>query len=296
MRFILCSLLFTCLTLLSQTVEAQRPRFSRGQDLFLAQYDMRPDPDDVHSLAALGSMFVSGEQGLTGINAFGVQGSIGSQRGSQIRVPALFNLVFGSGNWADALGSNRGRAVRRVRRLVVATIRAGGRVWVQEAGQSDFTASWLRQVIDRANGIGRTRTRSQVVVVQHQASFNEGNTSPANLRFVMNNTDYTPIDDGNARFGRGTNRGPNTGQFLSNNTRFIARAISDNNTRFRSRRIWRLANRLLSPVSQFPDFSSITVGGVDYSDCSEALWIFSRASSITTNEQFWSRFVTNVPN
>ncbi len=294
MRHLLVLTLFVGVLAAALDATAQRPRFNRSQDLFLAQYDLRPDPDDVHSIAALGSMLSSGERGLTGINVLAVQGTIGAQRGTQIEVPSLFNRVFGASNWVDALNGNRSAALRTVRRAVVATLNSGGRVWVQEAGQSDFTADWLRQVITFRNRVTRGITRSRVVVVQHQASFNEGNTAPADLRFVMNNADYRPIDDGNARFGVGTNRGPDTGQFLSNNTEFITRATSTANTKVSSRRIWRLADRLLQPVDQFPDFSSISRGGVDYSDCAEALWIFSLASSVQTNADFWSRFVTSV--
>lgn len=155
---------------------------------------------------------------LAGVNYFAVAGAYGGQNSSiYIDEPILFNMSFGAENacWTDA-HSDRTGSVTRVKNLVLPVLNSGGRVWVQEAGQSDFTAAWVRLLV--ADGVNSTVLKSKVVVVQH-STWSEDMTTPADLTYVKNTCDYWAIDDGNTAKPTGDkNRGIKTPGYGSRNT------------------------------------------------------------------------------
>ena len=92
--------LFTVLlTLVTSASSAygQDNHFNQEKDLFIAQFDSIPDPDDIHSQAAVGSILA--HPNFKGVNALGVAGAYGIQIANSKRPyidsTALLNLAFG---------------------------------------------------------------------------------------------------------------------------------------------------------------------------------------------------------
>ena len=148
---------------LNQTVA--RPEFDKSNDLLLAQFDSKPDADDIQAQAALGSMLA--HPNLAGVNCFAVAGAIGTQGGTFIHSEGLFTMAFGAENidWTDA-NSDWPASVTRIKEKVRAVLDAGGTVWVQEAGQSNMTADWValparllrrisNRIINEVRGVNR---------------------------------------------------------------------------------------------------------------------------------------------
>ncbi|KAA1247586.1 hypothetical protein [Aquimarina sp. RZ0] len=262
---------------------APRPFFNKSKDILIAQFDNKPDADDIHSLAAFGCMLRHSD--LRGIKHFGVQGAYGTQGGKFIDATSLFKKVFGS-KWVDAK-KNRNRAVNRIKNVVRPILNSNGKVWVQEAGQSTITKLWIKKLIDE--GVPPSKIKSNVIVVQH-SKWNERHTKRADLNYVKNKATYRPIDDGNAGFGNGPDRGPNTPSYRTVNKSFLKKAKNSRN-RF-AREYWREADKIIKASGFNASHSSIPKGGVDFSDCVENYWIFNtkKANSIAN---FWKRYVTN---
>jgi hypothetical protein len=169
-------------------------------------------------------------------------------------------LAFGD-NWSDAHG-NREHALVTVTALVRKTLEDGGRVWAADAGQSDFTADWLKQIND--SGLAEL-SRDNVHVVQH-SEWNESVTSPDKLAYVKANTNYHRIEDGNM-VGNGT-PGFNTASGHLWKT-----VLADPETG----EMWRIArdigNKYNGKDGRYLN-DSIKAGGMDFSDVAESCWIF----------------------
>lgn len=103
----------------------------------------------------------------------------------------VMNATFGS-TWQDA-GSDWGPAVMNTASAWIDVVDSGGRVFVAEAGVSDFTAAVLDDLSARRPELDMT---ALIIVVQH-AQRNEDETSPAVLTSVIERTTYLRIDDGN---------------------------------------------------------------------------------------------------
>ena len=94
--------------------------------------------------------------------------------------------------WVNA-DANRGAALDATVDAWREVLDSDGRVFVAEGGQSDFTADVVREIQDQVPGFDARR----VVVVQHNTSFNERETNPDDLEFLMDEATYVNIDDGN---------------------------------------------------------------------------------------------------
>ena len=270
------------IVLSSLLASAQRPSFNKNRDLLIAQFDSKPDADDIHSIAALGCMLAHSD--LSGVDYYAVAGAFGRQGGRYIPAPNLFNMAFGAKNqrWTDARNEYN-NSVNRIKNRAKTVLDNGGRVWVQEAGQSDITRDWIQAL--RNDGISANAVKNRVIIVQHSV-WNEDQTTPADLTYVRNNADYRKIADGN-----GNNATPS---YRSTNTSFLNRALSSRNTKARA--LWVEADRVIDASGFDASHSSIPGGGVDFSDCVENWWIFQIGNNANSIAKFWDRYVTNNAN
>ncbi len=323
--------------LLSISAEAGLNRFDREKDLFIAQFDSIPDSDDIHSQAAVGCLLAHPD--FEGVNYFAVAGAYGIQvanpRFQYIDSRELFNRAFGKealasdtaeeraqARWVNAHGriisgvNEDGFAVRSPERMAQLdfaaevvknrakpVLAAGGRVFVMEAGQSDFTADWVAGLI--ADGV--TNTGSNVILVQH-STWNEKHTAGyGKLRFADGHDDwdyihdpsvlrYVQIDDGNHDYGKSRDRGAKTPNYKNFDPCYLVEALDEKNPNQQARALWSLAKQIADDAPY--EGKVIRSGGVDFSDAVEAMWIFDRAdesAGFTTVRGFWDEFVVNAP-
>ena len=247
--------------------------FEIERDLFLAQFDSKTDVDDIHSIAAVATMLADSR--LNGVRYHAVAGAYGTQGGLYIPANELFDAAFGR-DWSDA-HNDFDKAVGEVSGIVANTLQSGGKVWIAEAGQSDFTAAVLKNIND---ALPHLDTTNGVIVVQH-STWNEESTSPANLSYVKNNANYNKIPDGNA-IGNGSPGLRVNKQFNWRN--YIGRsALVD---------IWEMALEIADRYNGSPSRYNnqfIAAGGLDFSDVSEACWIFG-FKEIPNVEAFFETF------
>jgi hypothetical protein len=232
--------------------------FDKSTDLFVPQFDSIPDLDDIQAQAAVGTML--NDSRFNGVNTHAVAGAYGNQSGSYVDSSALFNMAFGSANWSDN-HTNHALALSTVVAKVKAALNAGGDIYVMEAGQSDFTRDWVQQV--KAD-LPSVVTTARIHVYQH-STWNEGQTTPADLTYIKANTDYQKIADGNT-VGNGT-PGFNT---ASSSRWAFANAMPQSGP------MWVEADRLCdiyNPVAAYVN-KNILNGGMDFSDAAEACVIF----------------------
>ncbi len=279
-------LLMVILTTFAEANAQQRPSFNKSKDILIAQFDSKPDIDDIHAQAALGSMLAHDD--LKNVKYYAVAGAIGTQGGRFIDSDALFNMAFGN-NWTDA-DANWSASVNKIKNKVIPILQNGGKVWVQEAGQSDITADWIAEVLKTVNA---ATVKSNVIVVQH-SKWNEDKTTNSDLRYVKNKAKYFAIDDGNAPDGASWgDRGPwGTPEYRNKNKSWINRAKSSPNAK--AKQLWIEADRVIQNHNHFPSHSHISSGGVDYSDCAENWWIFEIGAKANNITKFWNRYVTNT--
>lgn len=163
-------------------------------DLLALHYDIAPDLDDLHAMAA--ACTITSCYQLDPCVVIGAHGE--NQEGAYLgirrnRAIAVANQAFNS--YIDTGGlSNATAAINQTAAKWKATIDRGCDVWVAEGGPSDFT----REVLVRMVQLGCTlnELRNNVHVVQHSI-WNEQQTNNADLAYVKLNTDYIKIDDGN---------------------------------------------------------------------------------------------------
>jgi len=281
------SLLLCPLTSFGQG-RSDRPAFNAAKDILIAQFDSRPDADDVHSQAALGCLLAHSD--FAGVNAYAVSHAWGIQGGHIWDSDELLTEIFGpkgAQNWTDAEEGWQ-QSVDRVVAKVTPILKAGGRVWVQEAGQSDFSRDWVQKLITQDNGISAATTRERVTIVQH-STWNEDHTSEDDLEYVKLNTDYARIDDGNVI-------GNDTPQYKGRRKSRLA-AVSEDNLNTKARKYWNMADSVVLGV-RLPQWTNRDVknGHLDYSDCVENWWIFELGDRASTHDKFWERYVINDPN
>ncbi|MFC1520230.1 hypothetical protein ACFL6Z_11000 [Pseudomonadota bacterium] len=267
--------------------------FNKHHDLFIAQFDSKPDADDIHAIAALGSLLA--HEDSEHINYVAVDGAVGTQGGDYIEASNLFTLAFGQENvtWTSAHKDWK-KSVSFIHDRVLQVLSLGGKAWVQEAGQSDFTRDWVNALIE--SGVSKTLIKNNVIVVQH-SQWNEDKTSPDALEFVKQHTDYQAINDGNKPleiFKRRGRRGPFTPMYVDDDSKWIESAISLNNSKIHARQLWQEAAKVIDKSGFNAKYSSIPKGGVDFSDTVEAWWILDLGQPSISVHAFWQRYVTSV--
>lgn len=280
---------------ISQTGQwpTERPHFNRDSDLLVAQFDLLPDADDVHAIAALGSMLQ--HKDLRKVDYISVAGTTGIQTGDYLNANSLFKMAFGQENlnWTDAR-ANWQQSVLMLRDRVKARLANGGKVWVQEAGQSDFTRDWVEALL--ASGVHPSVIKNNVIVVQH-SDWNEKKTTAEDLAYVKKMTDYRAINDGNKalkKFVRKNRRGAFTPQYVDEHPKWIEKAVSAKNTNEKARQLWTEADKLVKASGFSAKYSVMPQGGVDFSDVVEAWWIFDLGQPAISVHAFWERYVTDV--
>lgn len=263
-----------------------RPYFDQRSDLLIAQFDSKPDEDDIHTQAALGCMLA--HPSFAGINYYAVAGAYGVQKDSFTFIDStdLFNLAFGPENekWTNA-HKDRAASVVRIKTVAKAVLEAGGTVWVQEAGQSDVTADWVAALI--ADGISADLIKDQVIVVQH-SHWNQNNTDKPDLAYVKAKTTYVKLDDGNKDPGTGAYWTPN---FTTKVPAYLDAAKRSSNTVAKA--LWIEADRVCDEVVASWENPRIAAGGLDYSDTVEDWWIFHDETDVRDVASFWTKYVSD---
>ncbi len=251
--------------------------FNVEKDLFLANFDLKTDVDDIHSIAGISTML--NDPRFAEVNYHAVAGTYGIQEGMYIPANELFYLAFGI-NWSDA-HCNFDHALEEVTGLVTKTLANDGKIWIAEAGQSDFTAALLQTINIKYPLLN---TLNRIVVVQH-SDWNESSTDYDNLNFVKQNSSYTKIPDGNET-GNGS-PGLKTAESLN-----ISNYIKDP----KLLEIWKtasdIANKFNGKENRYNN-SAIANGGLDFSDVSETCWIFGY-KHVKDVKMFFKEFSSSI--
>ena len=266
----------------------ERPFFDKNKDLLIAQFDSKPDPDDIHAQAALGSLLL--HKDFKGVKYYAVAGAVGIQKGKFIPSDKLFKMVFGR-KWTNAHTDWEG-SVKKITKKAIAVLNKGGKVWVQEAGQSNITADWIAEVLKT---VSEEIVKANVIVVQH-SKWNEDHTEASDLQYVKEKATYFALDDGNAdKEEAWGNRGPyKTPAYRAKEAKWIKLAKTSPNKK--ARKLWVEADAIITKMfpNGFPhEWSYIHNDGVDYSDCVENWWIFNLGAKADSNSKFWDRYVLN---
>lgn len=98
-------------------------KFDRNRDLLLAMFHSKPDPDDIHSVAGLGTLLKDSR--FANVHFHAVSGAYGIQGGQYIEANRLFDLAFGAANWSNA-HSQYQTALNKITSLAKTTLQAGG--------------------------------------------------------------------------------------------------------------------------------------------------------------------------
>lgn len=283
---------------LSASQGPSRFAFDKQSDLLVAQFDAKPNADDLMSAAAFGSLIAHPE--FADINYIAVGGAVGQKRGTYINPNSLFELAFGPENkrWVDA-DKNYVAAIKFVKSRAQQTLAKGRKVWVQEAGPSDFTRDWVKALIDA--GTDEALVKSNVIVVQHSA-WNERLSTASKLAYVKAKTNYRAVEDGNMpklKYVPRVLRGPMTPTYVGKESKWLTTATSENNSRNRARRLWQEAQKIITN-SSFDKSSAINQGairkgGVDFSDMVAIWWILDLNHEANSVHAFWDNYVTDVP-
>jgi hypothetical protein len=248
-------------------------QFRTGTDLLIANFDSKPDPDDLYSVAALGTML--NDPRFACVSYVAVAGAYGTQGGQFIAADGLFNLAFDD-HWLNA-HSDHANALDELTRLALPKLRAGGDVWIMEAGQSDVSAALVERVAGLAPNLD---TNTKIHIVQH-SQWNEGATTPTALAYVRTHTHYLKIPDGNL-----VDNG--TPGFNTPDPSLWPQILADPT----NGPIWAEAKRLAALVNGTTGYEnpSIKAGGFDFSDAAEACWIFG-FNTLRDSNAFFATFL-----
>ncbi|MBP1840077.1 hypothetical protein [Formosa algae] len=276
-------LLSVILSLLSG-IEIHSQTFNKQTDLLLANFDLKPDEDDVMAAAALACMLKHPD--FEDVNYYAVAGAYGDQNHLFITagVPDYYNVLFGAenSNWTNA-HEYWDASVTRVKDKIIPILNSGGHVFVQEAGQSNFTYDVLQAVL--AEGISLDTFEKQVIIVQH-SRYNENNTTPSELEWLKAHTVYKKIDDGNTDDN-------DTPGYRTKDSIWLERAKSVNNPNAEARDIWTEADKICDAWEGEWTNKWIASGGIDFSDCVENWYIFDLGNQADDIASFWNQYVTN---
>ena len=233
-------------------------RFNLQSDLLLLHYDCKTDEDDLHSIAAFGSLIQLPH--FADINYYAVAGTYGTQGGQYVPPNALFQAVF-KDSWSDA-HANRDRALQEVYTKAIDMLqKEEGDIWIAEAGQSDFSGLLIKRLKEHMTNLG---TKQRIHIVQH-SNWNEESTSQEHLAYVKLHSDYHKIPDGNAA----DNGTPcyNTKEALDWRTIIRDEELTE---------LWTLATSMADQYNGVDgryNNPTISAGGMDFSDFSEVQWI-----------------------
>ena len=282
----------------------QFPSFDRNKDLLIFQFDNRPDPDDIHSQAAVGCLLHHSD--FDGVNTYGVLGATGTQGHEILNSSSLMNLIFGPegpDTWTDARSFNEKdgdpnqawlTSVERVSNKSKSVLLSGGNVWVMEAGQSHITRDWIEAL--QANGVSRDICRDRIFIVQH-SGWNHRHNREEDLAFLKENSQYIRIDDGNYDTNDQGEENNDTPDYQTDESEvelhkeLRSAAKSDANPNETTRAIWEEADRIIEETGFNKAWSPISKGALDFSDTSEAWWIMELGDKANTLPKFWDRYV-----
>ena len=270
-------LFFLALSILHFVAIGQEKRFNLEKDLLMVQFDNKTDIDDLHTAAALATLV--NHPDYQTLNYFPVAGTYGIQEGLYVPPNELMTLAFNN-KWADAHES-RDKAIKKVIPKIRKVVRNGGAIWVADAGQSDFTALWVKKLLELEPELN---TKEKIHVVQH-SDWNEEVTSAELLNYVKEKTDYHKIPDGNA-VGNGTPgfRAPEPVQWREDITNGKLMAIWETAIR--------LGNQYNGKENRYLN-EAVASGGLDFSDLSEVCYILNR-EEIKDAEAFFDYFSQNA--
>ncbi len=253
----LIRLLCLCVPLISASIT--HAGFDRGRDLVALHYDHAPDRDDAH--AAVAGLMVSQSMDLQVIVVGGAYGRWNADR-YDAASEAVMDATWGAA-WLNAHTGRDAAFAASVERWLQ-TLNSGADVWVAEGGQSDLTASIVRQIQQALPGVD---TNSRIHVVQH-SDWNEVHADQSDLGYVRSNTDYMRIEDGN--FANAT------ADLNQQSQTFVDAVLASQYAT-----AWRAAFTYLSPGSK-----------LDFSDAVELLHIVGVGpDQVRTPDDFAARFI-----
>lgn len=232
-------------------------QFDPSRDVFAPHFDSKPDVDDLHTIAAVGSLLK--QDVFACVDTVAVAGAYGLQGGEYIHSPELFELAFGD-RWLDGHNDREGTVAAQAKQYVD-TLTDGGAVWIMIAGQADIAADALAAATELAPDLPY---KTRLHMIQH-SEWNESVTAPDKLAFVQQMSDYEEIADGNAR-------GNGTPGYTTGNGELWPRVLADPEIGA----IWKEAKRLAdekNPGAAYVN-PSVAAGGFDFSDTSEMAHIF----------------------
>jgi hypothetical protein len=245
-------------------------QFNKQQDLYLAHFDSKTDVDDIHSVAAVATMLADSR--FAGVSYHAVAGAYGTQGGLYVPADELFQMAFGP-HWSDA-HADSGKALNEVSKLAFGVLQSGGRVWIAEAGQSDFSAALLRNLQARLPDIDM---KDRFHIVQH-ARWNEEVTTQEALAYVKKVASYHKIPDGN-RAGNGTP------DFRKDEVVDWRKHVTDAHLIAVWDKAITIADTHNGADGRYLN-ESIKKGGLDFSDVSETVWIFGFGDLLDAHEFF----------
>lgn len=275
LHLILFALICSCKDA-SRTESEYLGNFNIDKDLYLAHFDSKTDVDDILSVAAVATMLA--DKRFTGVTYHAVAGAYGNQSGAYVPANDLFELAFGP-QWSDA-HNDFSNALNKVSSLAAKVVENGGKIWIAEGGQSDFSAALVREIRNRLPDIN---LKKSVHIVQH-ADWNEEVTTPADLAYVKEVSSYHRIPDGNTA-------GNGTPEFRTDEIIDWRISITDK----RLRAIWEKAINIAKKYNGADGRylnEAIMNGGFDFSDASETTWIFGFNNLVDAND-FFREFATN---
>lgn len=236
---------------------ADMGEFNPSRDVFIGHFDSKPDVDDLHTIAAVGSLLKHPD--FACVEAVGVAGAYGTQGGEYIASSALFDLAFGE-RWLDG-HADREATVGLQADLITDTLTRGGDVWIMIAGQADIAADALILAMQEQPDLPY---KMHLHLIQH-SDWNESVTSPEKLALVQTETDYRKIPDGNFP-------GNGSPDYTDPNGDLWAEILADPDIG----PLWAEAKRLAdthNPTAAYVN-PAVAAGGFDFSDTAEMAHVF----------------------
>ena len=232
-------------------------QFNISKDLLLLHYDFKTDVDDLHSVAAFGTLHAIPK--FSAIQYHAVAGAYGMQEGKYVPPNELCKMTFGE-NWSDA-HNNFEKALNEVREIAIKTLAGKGDIWIADGGQSDFSAALVKTIVTENPELD---IDDRIHIIQH-ADWNEEVTTPAKLAYVKEHTVYHKIPDGNAP-------GNGTPGFRFPEKIDLKNYITDPKLLSVWEKATSIANQYNGKDGRYLN-EAIQKGGLDFSDFSEVCWI-----------------------